>query len=285
MENLPLVKSLVSTLASNLTVPVSCKIRVFPDLEDTLAYARMLEEAGCSLLAVHGRTRDQKDGRAIRADWDAIRAVKNALRIPVLGNGNIRWVEDVHSCIAYTGVDGVMSAESLLENPALFAGYRPAHTLEDDVGLEDAQPPQDACSIGERESVTKEQQGPKLDERALLLEYLNLCEEYPVPMRMVRGHVHKILGNYWFKRNPDIRLELNKQHTLTVEWLKGMVQRLMARPPCMAVPSSPPQGTAEEAKVAVSDSVLTPLELPVKPLASETPEALLVLTSAGVVTC
>ncbi|XVF61231.1 hypothetical protein PTKIN_Ptkin08bG0113400 [Pterospermum kingtungense] len=112
MDNLPLVKSLVEKLASNLNVLVSCKIRVFPNLQDTLKYAKMLEDAGCSLLAVHGRTRDKKDGKKCRADWNAIKAVKNALRIPVLANGNIRHMDDVHNCLEETGADGVLSAET-----------------------------------------------------------------------------------------------------------------------------------------------------------------------------
>ncbi|KAK9011076.1 hypothetical protein V6N11_043933 [Hibiscus sabdariffa] len=131
MDNLPLAKSLVEKLASNLNVHVSCKIRVFPKLEDTLKYAKMLEDAGCSLLAVHGRTRDEKDGKKFRADWNAIKAVKNKLRIPVLANGNIRHMEDVQNCLEETSVDGVISAETFLENPALFVGFRTADWVED----------------------------------------------------------------------------------------------------------------------------------------------------------
>ena len=62
--------------AQSITTPVSCKIRIFPDLEKTLEYARMIERAGCSLLAVHGRTREMKDTSGTRADWDFIKAVK-----------------------------------------------------------------------------------------------------------------------------------------------------------------------------------------------------------------
>lgn len=209
MDNLPLIRSLVKKLAVNLQVPVSCKIRIFPNLQDTLSYAKMLEEAGCSLLAVHGRTREEKDGKKFRADWDAIRAVKNAVRIPVLANGNIRHMDDVENCLECTGADGVLSAETLLENPALFAGFRTAEWRE--------------CA-GEDQSSNVLNDGG-LDQADLVEEYLNLCEQYPVPWRMIRSHVHKMLGN-WFRLHPEVREELNRQSKLTFEFLHDMVGRL-----------------------------------------------------------
>ncbi|KAE8652323.1 hypothetical protein Csa_021950 [Cucumis sativus] len=204
MDNLPLVKAIVEKLASNLQVPVSCKIRIFPNLQDTINYARMLEDAGCSLLAVHGRTRDEKDGKKFRANWSAISAVKNAVRIPVLANGNIRHMEDVNDCLQETGVEGVLSAETLLENPALFAGFRTAEWIE-----------------GHEENT----RDGNLDQADLLVDYLKLCEKYPVPWRMIRSHVHKLLGD-WFKIHPHIREDFNAQSKLTFEFLYNMVERL-----------------------------------------------------------
>eukprot|EP00959_Pyramimonas_sp_CCMP1952_P129372 2705382-Pyramimonas_sp.AAC.1 len=80
----------------------------------------MLESAGASILAIHGRTREMKDASKHWADWDIIKAVKAALKIPVLGNGNIQSLEDAQKLMDYTGVDGVLSATPLLENPRLF---------------------------------------------------------------------------------------------------------------------------------------------------------------------
>ncbi len=68
---------MVTGIAAGLTVPLTAKIRIFPELERTLAYARMLERSGVQLLAVHGRTREQKDARAHKADWDAIKVVND----------------------------------------------------------------------------------------------------------------------------------------------------------------------------------------------------------------
>jgi tRNA-dihydrouridine synthase 1 len=112
-------------------------------------------------------------------------------------------MEDVKNCLEYTGADGVLSAETLLENPALFAGFRTKEWKEDG----------------------DENGDSDLDQADLVIEYLKLCEQYPVPWRMVRSHVHKMLGD-WFRVHPEVREELNKQNKLTFEWLHDMVMRL-----------------------------------------------------------
>lgn len=74
--------SQVRGVSQGLTVPLTAKIRIFPELERTLAYARMLEAAGVWVLGVHGRTREQKDAGKIRADWDAIKVCCNKPQAP-----------------------------------------------------------------------------------------------------------------------------------------------------------------------------------------------------------
>ena len=121
-----LIEAIVRTLSNALTVPVSVKVRVLPaadgsvDTSATVRFAQRLEAAGASLLTVHGRTRAQKC--ACTADWSTIRAVKEAVRIPVIANGGVERPEDLEACLQATGCDGVMTSEGALENPALLAG-------------------------------------------------------------------------------------------------------------------------------------------------------------------
>ncbi|CAH1439683.1 unnamed protein product [Lactuca virosa] len=205
MDDLPLIKSLVTKLATNLTTPVSCKIRLFPSLHDTINYVKLLEDSGCSLIAVHGRTRDERTKE--RANWDAIKSVKSSVKIPVLANGNIRHMDDVEKCLEVTGVDGVMSAEALLDNPALFGGFRSGDwVVEGDDGFEDG----------------------GVDRGRLVVEYLKLCEKYPVKMGIIVSHIYGMLGK-WFDLHPDVRDDFNKEKELSFEYIYRMVDRLRAR--------------------------------------------------------
>ena len=185
MDDLPTVQRLVETLhAAKLCVPVTCKIRLFPDVAKTIAYAQMLEKAGCMLLAVHGRTRDQKDTEKWRADWAAIRAVRESVLLPVLANGDVRDLDEARACMEATGCCGVLSAEPLLHNPALFDPTAPSNA---------------AAAAAHRPA-----EWPAL----LALEYCQLARQHGTPMRMVRGHMHKLLGG-WLGEFTDQRDLLN----------------------------------------------------------------------------
>lgn len=120
-EDRALVVNIVRTAASSLRVPVFCKIRLLPTLEETIELALQLQHAGCSLLCVHGRTRGSPSfRRAGPADLQAVAAIKSRLRIPVLSNGNVAEPQDAVNNLHFTGCDGVMVAESILHNPTLF---------------------------------------------------------------------------------------------------------------------------------------------------------------------
>lgn len=106
-----LIEQLVSRAAKEFPVPVTCKIRILPGpAENTIKYVERLVNAGCSLIAIHGRNILQKGDETGLADWDVIKAVKENVKIPVFANGNILNFDDIRSCLEYTKADGVMSA-------------------------------------------------------------------------------------------------------------------------------------------------------------------------------
>ena len=129
---------LVSTLSSELSVPVTAKVRMLPSLDETLELSRRMQEAGAAVLCVHGRTRQQNKQNSGAADWEAVRRVVEALDIPVISNGGIGSLEDAEQCLEQTGAAAVMSSEALLENPALFCRNRDPHTGD---YLDQASPP------------------------------------------------------------------------------------------------------------------------------------------------
>jgi len=108
-------------LTARLKVPVTGKIRLgWGDCKSYALVARIVEENGGSLIAIHGRTREQRYGG--QADWDAIAEVKAAVRIPVVGNGDVKTVSDIQRMKRYTGCDAVMIGRAAIANPWIFSG-------------------------------------------------------------------------------------------------------------------------------------------------------------------
>lgn len=115
------IAAIFKALTAEMTIPITGKIRLGWDEENRnyLEVARIIEDNGGALLAVHGRTRAQSYGG--EADWDAIAEIKRAVSIPVLGNGDVRMVEDIHRMREHTGCDGVLIGRAAIGNPWLFA--------------------------------------------------------------------------------------------------------------------------------------------------------------------
>eukprot|EP00923_Selenidium_pygospionis_P025562 GHVN01045118.1.p1 GENE.GHVN01045118.1~~GHVN01045118.1.p1 ORF type:complete len:396 (+),score=61.30 GHVN01045118.1:340-1527(+) len=118
-----LMCSIINALHHGLQhVPVCCKIRkvISTPINATVDLAVRLEAAGASMICVHGRTKEEKGDAVRECDWEVIKAVKQSVHIPVIANGGIETMSDALWCLEYTGCDAVMSAEALLEYPALF---------------------------------------------------------------------------------------------------------------------------------------------------------------------
>ncbi|MBO6163846.1 MAG: tRNA dihydrouridine synthase DusB [Lachnospiraceae bacterium] len=115
---------IVERMAARLKKPVTVKFR--KGFDDTCVnapeFAKRLEAAGAAAVAVHGRTRAQYYSGS--ADWDIIRQVKEAVSIPVIGNGDIWHAEDAVRMQQETGCDGVMAARGARGNPWLFSEIR-----------------------------------------------------------------------------------------------------------------------------------------------------------------
>jgi tRNA-dihydrouridine synthase B len=121
LRDRPLLEKVASRAVEALRpVPVTAKIRIGWDASSINAVqtARTLESAGVSALAVHGRTKEQ--GYAGSADWDEIARVAEAVSIPVIGNGDLRSVEEVVDRSTQTKVRGVMLGRAVMTNPWLF---------------------------------------------------------------------------------------------------------------------------------------------------------------------
>lgn len=120
MKNPKLVEEILSSLVKAIKKPVTVKIRKgFDDSHvNAVEIAKIAEDCGVAAVAVHGRTREQYYSG--QADWDIIARVKDAVKIPVIGNGDVDSPQAAASLLAQTGCDGVMIGRAAQGNPWIF---------------------------------------------------------------------------------------------------------------------------------------------------------------------
>jgi len=176
-----LLECIVSRMDASLAVPVTVKIRLVSEetdrrLQETLNLASRLQSAGCSVLTLHGRTKEMKGQSNGPCDWTAIKAAKQRLHIPVIANGGIETYADAVRCLADTCADGVMSAEALLEDPSLFSNQQ-------------------------------------LSQDQLADEYLQMVKLYEADRKCVKSHLFRFLYA-GLQHHTDIRAQLGSARSL-----------------------------------------------------------------------
>lgn len=120
MKNPKLAAEIVRKTAMAIKKPVTVKFRkgFNDDMVNAVEFAKYMEDAGAAAVAVHGRTREQYYSG--EADWDIIRQVKDAVKIPVIGNGDIRDADSAIRIQEETGCDGIMIGRAAQGNPWIF---------------------------------------------------------------------------------------------------------------------------------------------------------------------
>lgn len=120
LKNPEKIYEMVKAIVDSVTCPVTVKIRSGWDANtiNAVEVAKVCEKAGASAICVHGRTRSQ--GYSGKADLDVIKAVKEAVAIPVIGNGDVKDGKSAQNMLDYTGVDAVMIGRASYGNPWIF---------------------------------------------------------------------------------------------------------------------------------------------------------------------
>ena len=202
MKNPKLVEEIVSKTAKAIKKPVTVKIRKGFDDEhiNAVEIARIAESAGAAAVAVHGRTREQYYSG--KADWDIIRQVKEAVKIPVIGNGDVTSPEAAKQLMETTGCDGIMIGRGAQGNPWIFRQI--LHWME----------------TGEEEPK------PDLEEvKAMILRHARMLVEYKgayTGIREMRKHVAWYTAGY--PNSAKLRARVNEIESL--EALEHLIQGL-----------------------------------------------------------
>jgi tRNA-dihydrouridine synthase B len=126
IKNTGIIREIIERLTGSLDVPVTAKMRILDSIDRTVEIARAIEKAGATALTVHGRT--QKQGYSGKVNLEIIKAIKSAISIPVIANGDIMDEKIAGHVLEYTQCDGLMIGRAAVGDPYIFR--RISHYIE-----------------------------------------------------------------------------------------------------------------------------------------------------------
>lgn len=113
-----LIGEIIRSLSDSLDIPITAKIRILENFDETMKIARIIERSGADAITVHGRT--QKQGYSGKSNLDIIKKIKSDLSIPVIANGDVLDEKTAQKIIDYTHCDGLMIGRAAIGNPVIF---------------------------------------------------------------------------------------------------------------------------------------------------------------------
>jgi tRNA-dihydrouridine synthase B len=199
LKDLPLLEKILREVRRAITIPLTIKIRAgyYDSQINALETARLAEDCGVEHIALHGRTREQ--GYKGRANWDLVRQIKEAVKIPVSGSGDVVTVEDAFARWRETQCDGILIGRGAMANPWIF------RQIEDELN---ARP---------RFEPTIE------DKRAVLLEYLELLRA-DMPEVAALGRMKQLAGQFTRGLTGGARFRTAIYHSQNVDEILARIE-------------------------------------------------------------
>jgi nifR3 family TIM-barrel protein len=229
LRDLPKMGRLLTAVRAAVSIPVTLKFRAGWD-DESLNYvdtARVAEDSGMSAIALHPRTKVQ--GYAGSADWSRIAAAKQAVKIPVIGSGDVKSAQEALDRLVETGVDGIMIGRGAMANPWIF---RQVRQLRDDDPMFEPGP---------------------ADKRDLLLRYMDMLLEF-MPEHQATGKIKQLIGQFYVGLPGSAQLRRDVQHAKTTAEQRDHIERYFDPFIMGRVDSLPVEQAPEELEDALVES-------------------------------
>ncbi len=203
LRDLPKLERVLTAVRGAVSIPVTLKFRAGWD-EDSLNYvetAKIAEACGIAAVALHPRTREQR--YTGRADWHRVAEVKQAVRIPVIGSGDVKDAYDALERLAVSGADGVMIGRGAMSNPWIF------------------------MQIAQLRRGAPLFQPGLADKRDLLLHYLDLCAE-DMPEQLAMNKLKQLIGQFALGMPDSAELRANVQRSRDIATARTLIEDYFA---------------------------------------------------------